>query len=208
MSKAPDYLEPVIGWRGWFVVEDGQATRLSSLVYPTLWPPRRELLATCRHRPLSLLPPWRRRPPDHDAPEERCRCGIYGTADPERAAAYLEDRVLHPEPLCWPLLHRVIGRVSLWGWVAECEHGWRASHAYPERLYVPSLHEEHETACDASEIARALTAYGVPIELLECGTREDLAAALTLRNDARQRRSRPSTVEGKAGTANEWWPQH
>ena len=191
MSKAPDYLEPTIGWRGWLVVEDGQATRLSSVVYPTLWPPRRELLATCRHRPLSLLRLWRRRPPpDHGAPEESCRCGIYGTADPEKAAAYLGDGIVHSEPLRWPLLHHVIGHVSLWGSVVECEHGWRASRAYPERLYVPSLHEEGGTAGDPSEIARELTAYGVPIELLECGTHEDVGAVLKFRSAA-QRRTLP-----------------
>lgn len=126
---------------------------------------------------------------------------------PREAAAYLEDRIVHPEPLRWPLLHRVIGRVSLWGSVVECEHGWRASHAYPERLYVPSLHEERETACDASEIARDLTTYGVPVEPLECGLLEDLAAALKLTLAARHRMSRTSTIEGAAGTANESWSQ-
>jgi hypothetical protein len=176
LSNAPDYLEPTVGWRGWFVVADGEVTRLSSLVYPTLWPPRGELLATCRHRPLVLLRPWRRRPPDHGAPRESCRCGIYATADPEKAAAYLEDRILHAEPMPWPILHRVIGRVSLWGSIVECEDGWRASHAYPERLYVPSLHEE--PGCDVRTIARGLTAYGVPIEPLECWTHEDVAAVL------------------------------
>jgi hypothetical protein len=178
LSKAPDYLEPITGWRGWFVVADEQATRLSSLVYPTLWPPRRELLATCRHRPLLRLRPWRRRPPDHGAPDESCRCGIYATADPEKAAAYLEDRIVHAEPVRWPVLHRVIGRVALWGSVVECEDGWRASQAYPERLYVPSLPEEVEDGCDGRTIACELTAYGVPIELLECWTYADVAAAL------------------------------
>jgi hypothetical protein len=178
LSKAPDYLEPITGWRGWFVVTDAQATRLSSLVYPTLWPTRRELVATCRHRPLLLLRPWRRRPANHGAPDEACRCGIYATADPEKAAAYLEDRIVHAEPLRWPVLHRVIGRVALWGSIVECEDGWRASHAYPERLYVPSMHEELDDACDARTIARELSAYGVPIELLECWTYEDVAAEL------------------------------
>jgi hypothetical protein len=177
LSSAPDYFEPTMGWRGWFVVTDGQRTRLSSLVYPTLWPPRHELLATCRHRPLFLLPPWRRRrPPDHGAPEESCRCGIYATADPEKAAAYLEDHIVHAERPPWPILRRVIGRVSLWGSVVECEDGWRASHAYPERLYVPSLHERH--ACDARTIAFELSVYGVPIEPLECWTQEDVVAVL------------------------------
>ena len=178
MSKAPDYLEPITGWRGWYAVRDEQVARLSSLVYPTLWSPRRELLATCRHRPLLLLlRPWRRRPPDHGAPNESCRCGIYATADPEKAAAYLEDCIVHAEPFRWPVLHRVIGRVALWGSVVECEDGWRASHAYPEHLYVP-LHEDLDDGCDSRTIARELTAYGAPIELLECWAYEDVAAVL------------------------------
>jgi hypothetical protein len=87
----------------------------------------------------------------------------------------------------WPILHRVIGRVSLWGSVVECEGGWRASHAYPERLWVPALHDEHEIAGDARKIACELTAYGVPIELVDCRTREDVAAVLTSRTAAQRR---------------------
>jgi hypothetical protein len=166
------------------VVTADQLTRLSSLVYPTLWPPRRELVATCRDRGLFFLRPWRRKPPDHGAPDESCRCGIYATGDLEKAASYLEDRIVHAEALRWPVLSRVIGRVALWGAVVECDDGWRASHAYPERLYVPSLLEELDTCCDASTIARELTAYGVPIELLECWAHEDVAAALETRGSA------------------------
>jgi hypothetical protein len=178
LSRPPDYLAPVTGWRAWLVVTDEGATRLSSLIYPTLWLPRQELLANCRHRPLWLFRPWRRRRlADHSAPEETCRCGIYAAADPERAAAYLEGPIVHAEPLPWPSHQRVIGRVSLWGSVVECEDGWRASHAYPERLFVPPL--QRERAGDARTIAFELTAYGVPIELLESDAQEDVVAVLT-----------------------------
>jgi hypothetical protein len=155
--------------------------RLSSVIYPTLWPPRREVRASCRHRRLSLLRPWRRPPPDHGAPEERCRCGIYGAGDSEMAAAYLKDTIVYAEPVRWPLLHRVVGRVLLWGSLVECERGWRASRAYPERLFVPLADENGEIACDAGEIARELRVYGVPVELLAWGSREDMAAALDFR---------------------------
>jgi hypothetical protein len=186
LSRAPDYYEPITGWRGWYVVTDKQGARLSSLVYPTLWPPRHELLATCRHRPFLLLRPWRRRPPDHDVPDESCQCGIYATAEPEKAADYLEDCIVHAEPIRWPVLQRVIGRVALWGSVVECEDGWRASHAYPTRLYVPSLHEDLEASCDSRAIARELTAYGVPIELLECWTYAEVAAVLKVQTAAQR----------------------
>lgn len=181
LGSAPDYVEPTAGWRAWLVVEDGEALRLSSVIYPTLWPPRREIVARCRHRRLSLLRPWRRPPAGHGAPEEWCRCGIYGVRDPEKAAGYLKDTILYAEPVRWPLLHRVVGRVLLWGSIVECEHGWRASHAYPERLFVPVRDEMDEIARDAGHIARELAVYGVPVELLDLGSREEMAAALDLR---------------------------
>jgi hypothetical protein len=181
LGSAPDYLEPAVGWRAWLVVQDGEAIRLSSVIYPTLWPPRREVVAGCRHRRLSLLRPWRRPPPDHGAPEERCHCGIYGARDSQKAAAYLRDTIIYAEPVRWPLLHRAVGRVLLWGSVVECEDGWRASHAYPERLFVPLADAQGEVAFNAGEIARALAVYGVPVEFLEAGTREDMVAALDLK---------------------------
>jgi hypothetical protein len=55
----------------------------------------------------------------------------------------------------------VIGRVSLWGLVVECERGWRAQLAYPERLFVgcgPRARDDvHIRAADALE-----RNYGVP----------------------------------------------
>ena len=85
--------------------------------------------------------------------------------------------------------------------------GLGQSAGLPEHLYVPSLHEERETACDASEIARELAAYGVPIELLACGRHEDVAAELKVRIAAQLRTPPDARFEGKAGTANESWPQ-
>jgi hypothetical protein len=166
LASAPDYLEPTVAWRTWLVVEAEEGVRLSSVVYPTLWPPRRELVAACRHRRLSLRRPWRRRSTDHGAPEERCRCGIYGTVHAGDAAGYLEGHVLVSEPRRWPLLRRAIGRVFLWGAVVECEDGWRAACAYPERLFVPVPAEEDELASDAREVADGLAVYGVEVALL------------------------------------------
>ena len=68
------------------------------------------------------------------------------------------------------------GRVLLWGTVVECRQGWRASHAYPERIYVHS--GAHDSLLDGEQLAWALTAYGVPVELVACETLSDLAEAL------------------------------
>ena len=55
----------------------------------------------------------------------------------------------------------VIGTVSLWGDVLECERGWRAAFAYPSRLFVPLGFP------GAAEQAVGLEDYGVPVELLD-----------------------------------------
>jgi hypothetical protein len=84
------------------------------------------------------------------------------------------------------VLHRVLGRVALWGTVVECERGWRASRAYPAHLYVPSprrpalfvLTGLRRPALPAEEIALELAAYGVPVEIVECATVRGLAETL------------------------------
>jgi hypothetical protein len=38
VSAAPDYCEPVVGWRARSAVDGGSRTRLSSVVYSTIWP--------------------------------------------------------------------------------------------------------------------------------------------------------------------------
>jgi hypothetical protein len=92
-------------------------------------------------------------------PEEE----LVAAHDLERAAnyLYLYDDVRQPH-----LRSRAIGRVSLWGSVVEGEHGWRASHAYPERILLPSTDRAgRPTAAEA--IAEGLACYGVPVEILD-----------------------------------------
>ncbi len=174
--NAPDYAEAIIAWRAWLVVGDGEEIRLSSLVHKTVWAPRCELEASCHRRTLSLPRLWRKKPLGHSAPAEDCRCGIYGATDVERAAGYLlainPARWLPTNPWLeapyWPLRGSAIGRVSLWGSVVECEHGWRASRAYPERLYLLRRSEEEGSLAPREEVAVGLSAYGVPLQVLEC----------------------------------------
>lgn len=154
--------------------------RLLSPLYRTTWLPRRELVAGC-HRGLE----WGRLPSraGHTPPDLECGCGIYGGKTPERAASYMSGFFKARADV----LHRVIGTVSLWGTVIECELGWRASHAYPERIYVPVPVGSRfsflrgglrHPALPAEEIARALAEYGVPVALVECATLRELAGTL------------------------------
>jgi len=173
VSAAPDYVEPIVGWRTWLVVQEGEGFRLRSVVYDALWSPRTELVARCLHRALPL--PWRRRS-KHVPPGRGCGCGVYAAREPAEAATYLEGRT-------WGDtlgVHRVIGTVSLWGRVVECTRGWRASRAYPKAIYVPAMRAPYWLRAErAEEVALALTDYDVPVELLDadsCGPEEVVAA--------------------------------
>src|SRR5204862_488512 len=75
--------------------------------------------------------------------------GFHAARGPVDALSYARGRD-EPGTVC-----RILGEVVLWGHVVETEAGWRASHAYPARLYVPD-----------AEIAAALAAYSVPV----CGS--------------------------------------
>jgi hypothetical protein len=111
--RAPDYAEPLIGWRVWCVVRTRDGLRLSSVIHDALWPEDGELVARCD----AGAP--------HDAPHAGCSCGIYAARDPATVWTYLLGR---DDP---HTVRRVLGRVVLWGRVVEHEHGWRASHAVP-----------------------------------------------------------------------------
>jgi hypothetical protein len=168
VSVAPDLVEAVVAWRVWIVREHGKSFRLSSVVYDTPWPARSEFVAECLRSP-SLLP--RRLRPRHEPPFDRCRCGIYATDEVKTLADYL----LGFRSLERSLLERIFGQVSLWGTVVSCERGWRASHAYPSRLYVPA---RSGAVLPVADVARGLGDYGVPVEVVPCETRQDLARTL------------------------------
>jgi hypothetical protein len=153
---APDYCEPFVGWRVWLVADDGDELRLRSVVFSVPWPAREPMTASCLRRRVNVLP-WRRQAP-HEAPLARCDCGIYGSTL-DRIRGYLDGRFDGKR------VHRVLGRVSLWGTVVECAWGWRASLAYPERIYVPAW--TARSGLPPEEVALSLTEYGVPIELLD-----------------------------------------
>lgn len=171
---APDYVEPIEAWRVWLV--DGDF-RLRSVMFDTVWSPQAPLVATCLHRRRSWRPPWREVPVEHEAPELGCRCGIYGGDSRLRTRSY--ERFRLPG---WAI-GRVVGRVVLWGTVVECEHGWRASRAYPRRLCVPdagATGRRRGRGRAAEDLALALTAYGVAVELVDDDEPERLAAPLPM----------------------------
>jgi hypothetical protein len=152
---APDFFEPTLGWRAWHVVETSQGLRLSSVLYPTLWAPRHEEVAVCRpfERAEGETPP-------HPAPHARCGCGIYASKTPGPVISYVHGNGGGGQPL-----FRVMGTVALWGTVIEGEHGYRASHAYPARLYIPVNRIQGSRRVRPAAVAYGLMrAYGVEVE--------------------------------------------
>jgi hypothetical protein len=163
VSAAPDYALPVEGWRVWIVLDDAGTARLRSLYYDVPWEPESPVLATClnRERPFPRL--WRRRERHHVAPDDSCTCGIYAATERFAARRYLEQPPATSREVC-----RVLGRVALWGTVVECERGWRASYAYPTRLYLPKrMSRRFQRTVTPEEIGVALTRYAVPVETLD-----------------------------------------
>ena len=148
-TTAPDYAEALCAWRLWEVDGVGATARLRSLYRLSFWPVGAPFEARCEAQRLRLS-----RRPKHAAPTESCSCGIYG------APFELIRKKLAIEGGLPPGFLFVIGTVSLWGDVLECERGWRAALAYPSRLFVPLGFP------GAAECAVGLEEYGVPVELL------------------------------------------
>jgi hypothetical protein len=150
LALAPDYVEPVRAWRLWEVEPLDAAPRLRSLYRFSFWPVGAPLEARCEAQRLRLP-----RRPRHAAPSESCTCGIYGAPFELIRRKLAIDGGLPPGCLF------VMGTVSLWGDVLECERGWRAALAYPSRLFVPLGFP------GAAEHAVGLQDYGVPVELVD-----------------------------------------
>jgi hypothetical protein len=151
VTVAPDFVEPVIGWRVWYAVEDAGSIRLSSIIHKTLWPAGAPLAATCRRLRIPLFSTRK-----HVAPSAECRCGIYATTPP----ALREYLAVGS---AWADVVRIVpvlGRTSLWGTVHESEHGWRASMAYPKELFVPTASLRPPWA---ERVMRELRSYRVPV---------------------------------------------
>jgi hypothetical protein len=154
--SAPDAVEAIVGWRAWAISDVAGTFRLRSVVAPTLWPAREVLEAECLRPGLHFLRRWRF---GHKPPSETCECGVYA-ADASTAASY-------GTPPADRVDRRILGRVALWGVVVECEHGWRASHAYPYEIVIPAHRFRDDTRVPLEVLAFDLTAYGVPVTVVD-----------------------------------------
>lgn len=157
-SSRPRVPGPLLGWRAWRVLALPSGLCLASAVFDESWPVRGALTAACRL--------------GHAAPDPACTCGVYAVREPRGAVRYLVGRDDSD------VVHRVLGRVALWGVTVEGEHGWRAERAQPVRLLVPAGRTSGLTV-DAPAVARALgRAYGIPAQPLAVAEPEPLVRAL------------------------------
>jgi hypothetical protein len=157
--------EGVSGWRFWEVGESAEGWRLRSPYWSTVWATGEPLKAEC----LGVQKELRAFARSHAAPGESCRCGIYGGTYGQ-LQSFLRANVAQYASV------PVLGQVLLWGSVEQGANGWRASHAYPLALSVSTLSRR------AYEIAVALEAYGVPVEVLDAG--ETFSAVYAVRHGA------------------------
>lgn len=143
-AHAPDVAGEIRGWRVWRVVPGPEGARLSSLTRDVAWPVGEPLHARCRTRHGRC------------APAATCGCGIWALRAVQGATRHTQS-----PPQCGAFL--AIGLVRLWGTVCEGSDGWRASHAYPERLaLLPALTARPG---EVMAVAFGLADYGVPVEI-------------------------------------------
>jgi hypothetical protein len=135
VSAAPDvYVGPAfIGWRSWRILpfqrlgvpESVRLCASGTRGIPKVWEPGQMTRALCGKFKTT-----------HEAPSPGCECGVHAYRTREAAQAHLEsfsENNNGDEVLGW-----AFGRVSLWGRIVECEHGWRAEYAYPYELTIHS----------------------------------------------------------------------
>lgn len=178
LRETPD---AVVGWRAWIVTETAAGLRLASVLHDLVWVAQEPALAACRQHE----DPFAERLPLHPVPGLVCNCGFHAARDPVDALSYLRGRD-EANTVC-----RILGEVTLWGQVVETEAGWRASHAYPARLYV-----------DDRAVGDALAVYGVPVLSPPCGSRSASSTwdssgwSRTSSSSAARTRSLPTVASG------------
>ena len=155
-GSAPDGL-PIAGYRAWRAVKDESGYwRLRSVTRDVMWPAENALRARC-------LPSDARSSGErHRAPDEGCRCGVYGLAVAERPSIQAALAAVRAADGVGLFLSgaTVLGLVQGYGEVVISERGWRAEFARVEALFAPSLSFTFVTTRSVEAIAAR---YRVPI---------------------------------------------
>lgn len=176
MTEAPDFIEPVLGFRTWDLRSDGFLRPYSRFGAAPWRPGVNE--ATCHAAPASHGEGHR----EHRAPHPTCRCGLYA---------------LHSlrTPQLLPSL-RAVGAIAAWGDLEVHHTGFRAQYACVIGLVEPR--RAYSTPDLLRSLKRAAERYGVPLLAerdLEASVREHatpLSPGAPRRNRARKPRRRAS----------------
>ncbi len=156
--------------RVWDVVRTRDEFLLRSRVQGKLWAPKAEAVAQCYQTAL-----------EHQ-PNARCVCGIHAAKSAKQAVPYLSRRFKR-EDLA---IHRVIGRVSLWGTVVVGSRGLCGPLTYPRDIYVPAprgwllprLSSLSPPVHPAKAIVASLRSYGVPVAPVPYADLRDITTVL------------------------------
>ena len=134
----PERVDPITAWRAWKVFNDsnnGGGWKLKAIGSTGTWEPRQAMTAVCNKNKES-----------HPAPGYGCECGIWSFTTLEELTPALSG---YGDI-------KVIGKVSIWGRVVECEKGFRSSHAYPTELWLLD-----------NSLEQLGHVYGVPVRTIE-----------------------------------------
>jgi hypothetical protein len=178
-ERAPDMIGPLRAWRSWYVRETEEGWRLFSIHYGEAWPAERAIEAAC-YRSRYVSNANENTHARHAAPARDCLCGVYGAKELDQARQYFVASYSGCEmvPVTPDYVHRVVGQVDLWGRVIDCSQGYRAEIAYPAHLWLPTRRPDGKDF-DVEAAALDLLAYGVPVELLDGGSRFEIMRRLS-----------------------------
>jgi hypothetical protein len=109
----PDYIAPLVAWRAWKTVCIGGEWRLQALGKLNPWEPKKALEARCEAGR------------SHPSPNKECSCGIWSFTSLDTLLSKVDNYEV-----------KVLGQVSIWGRIVECEHGFRSQFAYPKELWL------------------------------------------------------------------------
>lgn len=164
--EAPDFAEPPVGVRAWWVALWGDELRLVSLVpgrhpgfgmAPWPWIPRRAVRAKCLTVSMGM---GAKTCNESEVPRQLCTCGYYMSHQINRlriAFAAQRSRFVGKGGLGF-----CVGEVAAWGRVVRHERGMRSAFAYPRSLVLAGSDHGLE-----GDLGSGLAAeYGVPVTVV------------------------------------------
>lgn len=128
-ARMPDSIIPIVAWRAWSVKTSKNDWKLAALGQSDVWPAKKMMTAKCRSNG------------GHPVPHRDCQCGVWSFHSLDTLLAKLDGYT-----------PKVIGQVTIWGRIIECENGFRSQFAYPKELWLldPAMEQLGHT-------------YGVPV---------------------------------------------